>query len=166
MKPRKEPLKRTPITRKTPMRNLGKSGKPPMVKARKRSESTHIPKAIRDAVLARDDWRCQRCGQDISNWYTPYSLQHRRPRGMGGSKLLHTMANLVTLCGTATSPGHCHSAVEGDRGSNAVGWLVPNGATPEHWPVLRFGEWWEQPGDTWVRCDPHWRQVELLGDAA
>lgn len=135
------------------------------VKPRKRSESTHVPKTIRDAVLARDDWRCQRCGRDISNGL-PYSLQHRRPRGMGGSKLLHTMANLVTLCGTATSPGHCHSAVEGDRGSKATGWLVPNGATPENWPVLRFGDWWEQPGDTWVRCEPHWRQVELLGDAA
>lgn len=164
MKQRK-PLRRTPITRKTPMPRGDKQARGP-VKSRKRSESTHIPKDIRTAVLNRDDHRCQRCGRDISNGL-PYSLQHRRPRKMGGSKLLHTMANLVTVCGTATSPGHCHSAIESHRvWPTATGWLVPNGAVPERWPVLRFGEWWEQPGDTWVRCEPHWRQVELLGDAA
>jgi len=168
MKPRKEPMSRSAIVRKTPMPRAGKPLKRGPVKPRKPSASTIIPKPIRDAVLARDEHTCQRCGRYIgNNCGVPYSLQHRRPRKMGGSKLLHTMANLVTLCGTATSPGHCHSAVESNRiAAKDRGWLVPDGVTPEVWPVLRFGEWWEQPGETWSRCDPHPRQVEALGDAA
>lgn len=81
---------------------------------------------------------------------------------MGGSKLLHTMANLVVLCGWSVDPGTCTAWVEvEDRPeATALGWLVPNGVTPEEWPVRRFGQW-EQPGEIWVPAKPHPRQVEM-----
>lgn len=125
--------------------------------------SSVIPRPLRRAVLKRDLWSCQRCGRvigDESQLFSPYSLQHRDPRGMGGSKLLHTMANLVTLCGTGTT--QCHGWVESHRPqSYAEGWLVPNGVTPEEWPVRRFGETYQQPGDEWLPAKPHERQIEM-----
>lgn len=168
MKPRKAPMKRTPLKsgkpleRNTPMPRTGIARKPAKAKpngpVKARSESTHIPDPIREAVLERDNHACTRCGVAVRRPY--YSLHHRRPRGMGGSRLLHTMANLVTLCGSGVDG--CHGAIERDRpGSRATGWLVPNGAAPEGWPVLRGGSWW-QPGDEWTAAAPHPRQFELL----
>lgn len=123
--------------------------------------SSEVPQRIRDAVLARDEWTCTYCGIPIDR--LNYSLHHRRPRGMGGSRRLHTMANLVTLCGSGVDG--CHGVVERDRPtSRRTGWLVPNGKTPEQWRVLRRtsdGEigWW-QPGDRWLPADPHPDQVD------
>jgi hypothetical protein len=157
-----KPLARTPFRSSGENLNLKRRGSGP-VKAR--SESTHIPGAIRAAVLERDNRQCQRCGQSIET--VRYGLQHRRPRQMGGSALLHTMANLVTLCGWTEDAGSCTRWVElEDRPRATVeGWLVPNGATPEAWPVLRLGSW-QQPGDTWTPCEPHPRQIELGAGAA
>lgn len=173
MKPRK-PIKSTqvargkPLERKSPMPrtgfrssagNLNQGGqRSGPVKAR--SESTHIPKPIRKAVLERDAHTCQRCGRYLVGRL--YSLQHRDPRGAGGSKLLHTMANLVTLCGTATT--QCHGNVESHRlEAKALGWLIPDGVTPEEWPVRRWtpdGPQWMQPAETWTSAVPHPRQRE------
>lgn len=169
-----------PLARNTPLRNgpvkprrsnseAGSVGASPQkakgsrsgpVKAR--SESTHIPEPIRAAVLARDEYMCARCSDGLrASWY---SLHHRRRRGAGGSKMLHTMANLVALCGTGTSG--CHGHIESNRReSYAIGWLVPNGVAPEQWPVFRHGQW-AQPGKGWAECEPHPRQLELLGEAA
>ncbi len=174
MKPRRQPLKRTPLgrgkplERKTPLRRTGfrSSGENLNLKPRgssngpvkARSESAHIPRPIRLAVLDRDEDCCQRCGRSVLS--IRYSLHHRRPRKLGGSRHLHTMANLVTLCGTGTTG--CHGEVEADRPtSRAFGWLVPNGVTPEQWPVFRHGSW-QQPGDIWTACEPHPRQTEML----
>jgi hypothetical protein len=152
----------SPLHRKTELRRTGwlKSSGP--VKPRKTSASGHIPTTIRKAVLARDKTTCQRCGQ----WLRPdwYSLHHRDARGMGGSVLLHTMANLVAVCGTGTTG--CHGEIESFRtDSYATGWLVPNGAAPETWPVDVPGRGWEQPGDEWVPAEPNPRQVEMRGAA-
>lgn len=127
--------------------------------------SSTIPAAIRHAVLRRDAWQCQRCGRSITGIRA--GIQHRRPRGMGGSKLLHTMANLVLLCGWADDPDTCTHWVERqDRtGATRDGWLVPMGVDPEAWPALRFGTQWELPGDGWVKAEPHPRQIELGGAA-
>lgn len=135
-------------------------------------KSSVVPKKLRDAVLERDDWTCQRCGRVIGDEYQffcGYSLQHRDPRGMGGSKLRHTYANLVTVCGTGTTM--CHGYMESHRTeSYRDGWLVPNGETPEEWPILRFGETYQspglEPGDEWTPAKPNPRQLEMQGDAA
>lgn len=120
--------------------------------------SSKVPARIREAALCRDGRCCQRCG--VSLYGRDYSLQHRDARGMGGSKLKHTLANLVALCGTATTG--CHGHVESERTESVRdGWSVPNGVTPEEWPVLRYGTSWEMPGDEWVKAEPHPYQIEM-----
>lgn len=123
-----------------------------------RVSSSEIPEDIRLAVLERDGHACSRCGVTVQRPF--YSLHHRRPRGMGGSRLLHTMANLVTLCGSGTTG--CHGEIEGDRDrQRQVGWLVPKGVRPEDWPIERRPKKWELPGDVeWVPASPHPRQTE------
>lgn len=122
--------------------------------------SSKVPKRIRDAVLARDDYCCQRCGAGLRVSEGDYSLQHRDNRGMGGSKAKHTMANLVAMCGSGTTG--CHGHVESEPlESDRLGWSVPNGADPECWPVFRYGRSWQQPGDVWTPATPHPRQLEM-----
>lgn len=130
-----------------------------------RSESTHIPKAIKLAAYARDEWRCQCCGLYIPGSGRRWCLQHRDARGMGGSKLRHTLPNLVLVCGWTVDPGTCTEWMEiKDRpAATRLGWLVPNGVTPEQWRVWRWtpdGHRWEQPGDMWTPAEPHPRQRE------
>ncbi len=122
--------------------------------------SSRVPQRIRDAVLRRDGYCCQRCGAGLRVAEGDYSLQHRDNRGMGGSKLLHTLENLVALCGSATTL--CHGHVEANQTeSYREGWSVPNGADPEDWPVYRFQRSWEQPGQGWEKTVPHERQREM-----
>lgn len=135
---------------------------PTQVKRRRPSVSSNVPAKLRNAVLVRDNHCCQRCG--LSLYGRDYSLQHRDPRGMGGSRTKHTMANLVALCGTATTG--CHGDVESYRtDARRDGWLVPDGVGPEEWPVYRFQARWEQPGERWASAVPHSRQVEMGGAA-
>lgn len=54
---------------------------------------SQVPRKIRDAVYERDGQMCVACGS-TSN----LTLQHRKNRGMGGSKLLDTPQNLIVLC--------------------------------------------------------------------
>lgn len=195
MKPRRQPMRRTELRRSTPLRQgkplaqktplrtnprparadsspgalspdgvaQSKSTRHGPVKAR--SESTHIPDPIRLAVLERDGYSCMRCGRYLVDGIR-YGLQHRRPRGHGGSTLLHTMANLVTLCGWTVDKGTCTEWVElVDRpAATAEGWLLPHkfrDVTPEEWPVRRYDGQWAQPGDGWTEAEPHPRQVEM-----
>lgn len=111
-------------------------------------------RVLRAAVLERDRHCCQRCGRSILG--RAYSLQHRLPRGRGGG---NSLANLVTLCGSATSPG-CHAAVESYR-TSAIrdGFLVPTSIDPADWPVHRYLSSWAQPSDSWVPTDPRPEQV-------
>jgi hypothetical protein len=122
--------------------------------------SSKIPLAIKNDVLKRDQFECQRCRRSI--YGIRAAIQHRRPRGMGGSKLLHTMANLVLLCGFTEDPGTCTRWVEIEdrQGATRDGWLVPMGYAPEEWRVRRFGRLWEQPGVIWVPAEPHPDQAD------
>lgn len=138
-----------------------KPARPKAARVASAVSSSTIPAAIRKDVLRRDAWQCQRCARSITGIRA--GIQHRRPRGMGGSKLLHTMANLVLLCGWADDPDTCTHWVERQDRPAATrdGWLVPMGMAPEEWPVFRFGTRWELPGDGWVKAEPHPRQIEL-----
>jgi hypothetical protein len=129
------------------------SGKPGSPKRKPRD--TGPSKKMRDAVLQRDDHTCQRCGGDLGG--KPYSLQHRLPRGRGGT---NTMCNLIAVCGSATTPDMCHDDIEHQARKQATreGFLVPSSPhiTPESWPVLRFRDHWAMPGEAgWVECEPH-----------
>lgn len=105
-----------------------------------------VPPKLRRHVLERDGYQCQRCGRSVRTQVQQYSLQHRRPGGMGGSKFKHFAANLVLVCGSGTT--RCHGAIEADRVvAHDEGWLVPQGQDPALIRVLRWSatedpEWW------------------------
>lgn len=71
---------------------------------------------IREIVMERDYYRCVRCGLSVSGEPgKDFSIQHRIPRGMGGSRdpRLNLPANLILLCGSGTTL--CHGEVESKR---------------------------------------------------
>lgn len=103
-----------------------------------------IPSALRKLVLERDGYACARCGRSLAGNY--YSLHHRLPRSRGGQ---HTAENLVTMCGSGTSPG-CHGDVESHRQlATEQGWLLHSGADPACSPVLRRGAWLQPTVQGW-----------------
>ena len=79
-------------------------------------------------VWARDEGCCARCGSAITGTRgTDWSVHHRAPRSMGGSKRawINSPANLVILCGHATSPDGCHQWVESNRdAARDAGFLI------------------------------------------
>lgn len=89
-----------------------------------------IPKQTREQVYARDHRLCRRCGKQGD------SIQHRIPRGMGGSKdpRINSLSNLVMLCGDGTRG--CHGYVESHRDeAYSTGWLVHRFEDPELVPL-------------------------------
>lgn len=109
-----------------------------------------MPKATAQArrearaiVLERDQNTCQRCGVNLL--YKLASVQHRRPRGAGGSALVDTPSNLVLVCGSATTPDSCHNWMEHeDRATaNDQGWLIAklSQTHPSNVPLLTIHGW-------------------------
>jgi len=85
---------------------------------------------VRTQIIVRDEGYCQRCGRPVfriqtsgtrvllENVLSDYSLQHRIPRGMGGTKgaralMLGNPANGILFCGSGTTG--CHGEVESHR---------------------------------------------------
>ena len=106
-------------------------------------------RAVHAVVDARDGGKCRRCGREVGEWF---SRQHRIPRKAGGSTRVDRPSNLVTLCGSATSPGGCHEWAESNRqDAEVLGYLLP-ALNPDIDPVLEpiftheFG---------WVLLDDH-----------
>lgn len=68
----------------------------------------------RAVVLDRDEYRCCACGKYVGP-FGEYSIHHRRPRAMGGSKRPETdlPGNLIVLCGSGVTG--CHGEVERHR---------------------------------------------------
>lgn len=97
----------------------------------------------RALVVARARYRCEVCGIALDLGWSGFSVHHRTPRGMGGSRdpRLNLPSNLLALCGSGTTG--CHGRVERDR-AVAVdnGWIVPRWADPAEFPVLVFGDRW------------------------
>lgn len=88
----------------------------------------------RAEVVGRAQMRCERC--DTYLGYAAYSIHHRLPRGRGGR---NELANLVLLCGSATSPDTCHATVESRREqAYDDGWLVRSETEPAETPVNHF----------------------------
>lgn len=89
-------------------------------------------------VLARHGYRCTRCDMPIAGERgRDWSLQHRRPRAMGGSRAEDTNApqNLIPLDGSGSTG--CHGHVESHRAEALTfGWLLPQGADPLQHAVL------------------------------
>ena len=116
--------------------------------------------AFRRVVLTRDGTTCQFCGEDVTNKLA--SIQHRIPRGMGGSALVNIPSNGVLVCGSATTPGSCHNDIEHvDRAqAQRLGYLIPklSGVHPSTVPLWTFTHGWVLLDDSggWI---PYLREV-------
>jgi hypothetical protein len=110
--------------------------------------SRTVIERVRKIVLERDENMCQLCGANVL--YKLASLQHRRPRGMGGSAQVWDASNLILLCGSATTPGSCHNHVEHEDRAEAerLGYLIPK-LSPL--PTTAFPVWTYLHG--WVLLD-------------
>ncbi len=101
---------------------------------------------VRAIVLERDQNTCQRCGANVL--YKLASIQHRIARGRGGSasERVWSPANMVLLCGSATTPGSCHNLVENEERElgKDEGWVLPMNnpsINPADEPVLTYRGW-------------------------
>ncbi|UXE05210.1 HNH endonuclease [Arthrobacter phage Jamun] len=106
---------------------------------------------VRRQVIARDLSKCQWCGRHVRTESGWYSLQHRRARGMGGSRRRETdqAANLVLVCGTGTT--ECHGWIEAQPAQAiARGFRIAAGATPSRVPLMDWTgrEWLLQDDGT------------------
>lgn len=125
-----------PLERRTPLREVSlkraaSSGKPA------RPKDTGPGRATRDLVMERDGFSCVWCGRQLLTG--PRSLQHRQARGMGGRPAgdANRPSNLLLLCGTATTPGGCHTWAESrSEEARTAGLWVPSWADPADVPVL------------------------------
>lgn len=63
-----------------------------------------IPKAVREAVWARAEGRCEACGGFGD--FRGLVPHHKKPKGMGGSKGVETEDELELLCGPCHSSKH------------------------------------------------------------
>lgn len=90
-------------------------------------------------VLERDQGRCAYCGDPIHGTRgIDYSIHHRTPRAMGGTKekWINLPGNLIALHGTGTQG--CHSVLESERiAAQEAGFIVRHGITkPVNVPIL------------------------------
>ena len=101
--------------------------------------------AVRRQVIARDLSKCQYCGRHVRVENGWYSLQHRRARGMGGtrSEVANLPANLLLVCGTGTT--ECHGLIEAQPIQAAArGFRIAAGADPTKIPYMdeQGAEWY------------------------
>lgn len=92
-----------------------------------------LPQGTAAAVYARSNHSCERCGTREAQFW---SMHHRRPRGMGGSKnkALNEPSNILLLCGSGTTG--CHGWVESHREeAYEAGLLVRMWQVPRDTPV-------------------------------
>lgn len=97
-------------------------------------------------LFDRDRGCCARCGDPISGERgRDWSVQHRRARGAGGTVRPDTNEpqNLILLCGSATSPGGCHLAVESSKkAARPHGWAIWLNEDPAEVPVNHAVHGW------------------------
>lgn len=96
---------------------------------------------VRATVITRAGGMCEMCHMVIVR---EFSLHHRRPRRMGGTRRTDANAshNLLLLCGSGTTG--CHGWVESHRVSGyADGVILYDRDDPAEHPYKdRFGQWW------------------------
>jgi 5-methylcytosine-specific restriction protein A len=138
-------VKRSPLTRKTPL--AATKGMSPARELKRGETKPRPPRntgptpAVRRTIAERAAGACERCGKTITG---AYSVHHRKPRGMGGTRdpQANSPSNLVMLCGSATTPDGCHTAVERFRQSAVTtGFIVNRAADPETVPIKLATGW-------------------------
>lgn len=73
-------------------------------RAPKRGDKTKITPKVREEVLRRSNWCCERCGKH-SSW--GMEMAHLLSAGKGGSG--SEPWNIVLLCGPSVNSGTCHN---------------------------------------------------------
>lgn len=123
--------------------------------------------ATRLAIWEREGWRCAACGRTL--YLTDfYSLQHRRARGMGGTRRADTAAvtNGLLVCGSATSRGGCHLAIEAHPAwALSKGYRVGQTRDPATVPVYIHHAGWvylTPEGGYLPAKDPHPDETRVL----
>jgi hypothetical protein len=157
-------VKRSEIRRYTPLRAKAKLTTRTNLTRRKaqsakRSIKTGPSKLVVQLVFRRDGGCCVRCGRAVrpEGRGEEWSVQHRRARGAGGDARPETNlpANLVILCGSATSAGGCHQHVESHRAeARLAGLSMRWKQDPQKVPV---STWW---GAVFLDDKGRWRKAE------
>jgi hypothetical protein len=112
----------------------------------------------RELVKQRDDWTCACCGNPIVG--SNFSLQHRLARGGGGTSdpAINSPANLILLCGSATTG--CHGLAESrDAAMHRLGFWLKHGQEPAKVRVAHAVH-------GWVRLLDNGDFEPAVGDAA
>lgn len=107
----------------------------------RRPRLTGPPGDVRTVVLARDRYRCIRCGRSVLG--AAYRIHNRHP---GGAGLLDPVAALITLCGTCP-----HWMARNPHAARRRGWLLVDGQPADERPVLVRGR------------DPRWMRLDHTG---
>lgn len=143
-----------------------REGVGPTPPKRRPAKAKPIPAKLRKLVIERAEYSCDRCGRNLIG--QQYSLQHRRSKGAGGRRdgYLDTAANLVVLCGSATSAGGCHEWAERRSGrttESSQGFVIRGELDkPETVPILRHGTDWVHPtAEGWEPGQPFGSEEEL-----
>jgi hypothetical protein len=104
-------------------------------------------------VRLRDGEQCVRCGGACHGERgRDWSIQHRRARGMGGTRRPDTNEpqSLILTCGSATTG--CHGHIESFRDdAEANGWGVKSNVDPLTVPVVH-----SLHGFVWLLADGSW----------
>lgn len=118
-----------PLYRKVPMRRN---------QMKRRHRDTGPSRETKNDVWRRAGDQCERCGRVLnSGVYESFSIHHRMPRGMGGTKneWINDQSNLLLLCGSGTTG--CHGWIERNRAdSYGDGFLVHSYENPWDVPVM------------------------------
>lgn len=111
---------------------------------RRATRNTGPTSDVVDAILERACYCCEVCGSPCADQRgTDWSIHHRRPRGMGGTRWpgVNRPPNLMLVCGSGTTL--CHGVIENYRaGAVAAGWLVLSRTDPATVPVLITRDRW------------------------
>ena len=156
--PRHTPIARTGIARGQgmPRSTLPCPAPAPKPTKRKTPGPVRMPKWLADYVLERSGWACDWCGHSIVG--QPFSRQHRRARGSGGRAggEMHTAANVIVLCGSATTGCHDRAENQDRAAAYRLGFAIRGEAqAPEEIPLFRHGLEWVIPTETgWAPAPP------------
>lgn len=127
---RRTELKRGVELRRTAQLQRVTVAKRAVVKQRRQQRDTGPSAVTKELLWERAGGRCEICGRPVTG--QEFSRHHRRARGSGGTSLdwVNDVANLLLLCGSATTPDGCHRLVETQRHlAYANGWAISLHAT-------------------------------------
>lgn len=144
----------TLVNRSTLARPARSDGKPAL--RAQRPAGTGPDAATVQVVVGRDQGCCVRCGRSVLGGERgrDWSVQHRRARGAGGSRLpfINQAHNLILLCGSGTTL--CHGWVEHyPTAAGEHGWAISRYDDP----AARFVDHYLH-GRVWLTADGHWTE--------